>query len=92
MPITFFCIKLSTFPSTTDHHVTVNADFEGAIAETGFGKFNILVLCSTFPIMFTIMCDTASAAYIVASGAMCDLELSNALIGAMFSGIYAGMK
>lgn len=71
--------------------IVQNADFESAIEATGFGVFNVLLICATLPSMFAIMCDTASASYVIASGAECELHLSIQIKGAVNSAIYGGM-
>lgn len=51
------------------------ADFETAIAATGLGKFNLLMLLISIPSGWASVFDTKTMSY-VAPVAQCDLELS----------------
>lgn len=50
------------------------ADFETAIAATGFGKFNILLLLITIPSAWSMVLEVTSMSYVIPV-AECDLNL-----------------
>ncbi|XP_043654637.1 synaptic vesicle glycoprotein 2B isoform X3 [Drosophila teissieri] len=66
------------------------ADFETAIAECGFGFFNLFILCSAVPCL-TAMVFSASALSYVMPSAECDLDLSIVDKGMLHAVTYAGM-
>nr|NP_650012.2 uncharacterized protein Dmel_CG14691, isoform A [Drosophila melanogaster]AAF54545.2 uncharacterized protein Dmel_CG14691, isoform A [Drosophila melanogaster] len=66
------------------------ADFETAIAECGFGLFNVFILCSAVPCL-TAMVFSASALSYVMPSAECDLDLSIVDKGMLHAVTYAGM-
>ncbi|XP_016989975.1 synaptic vesicle glycoprotein 2B isoform X2 [Drosophila rhopaloa] len=66
------------------------ADFETAIAECGFGLFNVFILCSAAPCL-TAMVFSASALSYVMPSAECDLDLSIVDKGMLHAVTYAGM-
>ncbi|EDV49609.1 synaptic vesicle glycoprotein 2A [Drosophila erecta] len=66
------------------------ADFETAIAECGFGFFNLFILCSAAPCL-TAMVFSASALSYVMPSAECDLDLSIVDKGMLHAVTYAGM-
>ncbi|XP_052849588.1 synaptic vesicle glycoprotein 2C [Drosophila gunungcola] len=66
------------------------ADFETAIAECGFGLFNVFILCSAAPCL-TAMVFSASALSYVLPSAECDLDLSIVDKGMLHAVTYAGM-
>ncbi|XP_017057402.1 synaptic vesicle glycoprotein 2A isoform X2 [Drosophila ficusphila] len=66
------------------------ADFEAAIAECGFGLFNLFILCSAIPCL-TAMVFSASALSYVMPSAECDLDLSIVDKGLLHAVTYAGM-
>ncbi|EFN66476.1 Synaptic vesicle glycoprotein 2B [Camponotus floridanus] len=61
--------------ATITENVNESADFNKAISTTGYGVFNVLLLLATVPIAWTVIFDTTSGAFILAS-AECDLELT----------------
>ncbi|XP_017083587.2 synaptic vesicle glycoprotein 2A [Drosophila eugracilis] len=66
------------------------ADFETAIAECGFGLFNVFILCSAIPCL-TAMVFSASALSYVMPSAECDLNLSIVDKGMLHAVTYGGM-
>ncbi|KAI4486811.1 hypothetical protein M0804_006181 [Polistes exclamans] len=65
--------KVSTI--TGNVNVDETANYERAISVTGFGLFNVLLFVATVPIAWTVLFDTTSPAFILAS-AECDLQLT----------------
>ncbi|XP_043504239.1 synaptic vesicle glycoprotein 2C-like [Polistes fuscatus] len=65
--------KVSTI--TGNVNVDEPANYERAISVTGFGLFNVLLFVATVPIAWTVLFDTTSPAFILAS-AECDLQLT----------------
>ncbi|XP_022908737.2 synaptic vesicle glycoprotein 2B-like [Onthophagus taurus] len=66
------------------------ADFETAIAATGFGKFNFLLILLALPSGWAAMFDSTAMAYVVPS-AHCDLNLSLEGRGMLNAISYLGM-
>ncbi|XP_066993974.1 synaptic vesicle glycoprotein 2C isoform X2 [Anabrus simplex] len=65
-------------------------DFERAIALTGYGKFNYLLMLVALPSAMVSVFDTTTMAYILPA-AHCDLELTNFDKGTLNAITYAGM-
>ncbi|KAF7997772.1 hypothetical protein HCN44_009170 [Aphidius gifuensis] len=66
------------------------ADYETAIAATGFGLFNILVVLAAMPIAWAGAFNMSTSAFILASSE-CDLELTFLRKGILNSMVYFGM-
>ncbi|XP_011493781.1 PREDICTED: synaptic vesicle glycoprotein 2B-like [Ceratosolen solmsi marchali] len=66
------------------------ADYDKAIATTGYGLFNILLLFAALPIGWTCIIDTTSTAFIINS-TECVFELTTFRKGIAMSSIYIGM-
>ncbi|KAI5698616.1 hypothetical protein M8J75_009361 [Diaphorina citri] len=66
------------------------ADFETAIEQTGFGKYNYFILFSMIPVTVSFMFNTQSMAFILPV-ISCDFELSSLQKGILNGAIYAGM-
>lgn len=66
------------------------AEFEEAISECGFGKFNILLLLCAMPGYMTAVYVTSILSYIMTS-AECDLKMTMNDMGALNSIPYAGL-
>lgn len=73
-----------------DAPVKEPADFETAIAATGYGKFNILLLLCTFPAFFSAVSVTSAVSYIF-TRAKCDMNLSLLNMGTISGVTYGGM-
>ncbi|XP_075157921.1 uncharacterized protein LOC142231187 [Haematobia irritans] len=58
-----------------ESHKEPPADFETAITQCGFGRFNILLILITFPAFMALVIETGVISYILPS-AECDLDLS----------------
>jgi hypothetical protein len=65
------------------------ADFETAISETGYGKFNYLLLLIAMPCCFSSVFETTTMSLILPS-AECDLKLSLVDKGVLNAITYAG--
>jgi VNT family MFS transporter (synaptic vesicle glycoprotein 2) len=65
-------------------------DFEEAMAETGFGLFNYLLLLVAIPCCFSCIANSSAMSYILMS-AECDLKLSLQDKGTLNAITYAGM-
>lgn len=65
-------------------------DFEQAIALTGHGKFNYLLMLAALPSAMVSVFDTTTMAYILPA-AQCDLQLTSVHKGALNAITYAGM-
>ncbi|OXU24136.1 hypothetical protein TSAR_005893 [Trichomalopsis sarcophagae] len=63
---------------------------EEALAATGYGLFNVLLLLAALPIAWTCIIDTTSTAFIINS-AECTFELTMFRRGIAVSAIYIGM-
>ncbi|XP_045461409.1 synaptic vesicle glycoprotein 2B-like [Harmonia axyridis] len=59
----------------SDHDESNAADFETALAATGFGKFNVLVFLVAFPSCWASMFQTTTMSYVFPA-AQCDLNLT----------------
>ncbi|GBP59828.1 Synaptic vesicle glycoprotein 2C [Eumeta japonica] len=66
------------------------ADFETAIAATGYGKFNILLMFAAFPGFWSAVSVTSSVSYIF-TRAKCDMQLSLLDMGTITAITYGGM-
>ncbi|XP_014206973.1 solute carrier family 22 member 5 [Copidosoma floridanum] len=66
------------------------ADYDKAVAETGFGLFNILLLLAAVPVGWTCIIDTTSTAFIINS-TECIFELTMLRRGIAFATIFIGM-
>uniref|UniRef100_A0A182RT93 MFS domain-containing protein n=1 Tax=Anopheles funestus TaxID=62324 RepID=A0A182RT93_ANOFN len=66
------------------------ADFETAIAATGYGRFNYLLLLVAMPCCMTTVFETTTMSYVLPS-AECDLNLSLADKGMLNAITYTGM-
>ncbi|KAI5635172.1 sugar transporter domain-containing protein [Phthorimaea operculella] len=66
------------------------ADFEEAIAATGYGKFNILLMLATLPAFWSAVSVTSSVSYIF-TRAQCDMNLSLLDMGTVTAITYGGM-
>ncbi|XP_055584683.1 synaptic vesicle glycoprotein 2C-like [Uranotaenia lowii] len=66
------------------------ADFETAIAATGYGRFNYLLLLIALPCCTTTVFETTTMSYVLPS-AECDLELSLVDKGTLNAVTYVGM-
>ncbi|XP_053605411.1 synaptic vesicle glycoprotein 2A-like [Plodia interpunctella] len=66
------------------------ADFEAAIAATGYGKFNILLMLCTLPAFWSAVSVTSSVSYIF-TRAQCDMQLSLLDMGTVNAITYGGM-
>lgn len=66
------------------------ADFETAIAATGFGKFNVFLLLLSIPAAWTSVLSTAATSYIPPF-ASCDLDLTLGDKGVLNAVVFAGM-
>ncbi|XP_034952155.1 synaptic vesicle glycoprotein 2B-like isoform X2 [Chelonus insularis] len=67
-----------------------SADFETAIAATGFGLYNVGLALATTPIAWASAFDMTTVAFILAS-AECELELTFIRKGLLASAVYMGM-
>ncbi|XP_049786312.1 uncharacterized protein LOC126188746 [Schistocerca cancellata] len=65
-------------------------DFETAIAQTGFGWFNIMLMAAAFLSAMVCVFDTTAMAYVIPLS-QCDLKLSNIDKGALNAIGYAGI-
>uniref|UniRef100_A0A182MDQ5 Major facilitator superfamily (MFS) profile domain-containing protein n=1 Tax=Anopheles culicifacies TaxID=139723 RepID=A0A182MDQ5_9DIPT len=65
------------------------ADFETAIAATGYGRFNYLLLLVAMPCCMTTVFETTTMSYVLPS-AECDLNLSLADKGMLNAITYTG--
>lgn len=65
------------------------ADFEVAIAECGFGLFNVSILLCSMPCLTAMVCSAAAISYIMPT-AECDLKLTLVDKGLMNAVTYAG--
>lgn len=68
----------------------VPADFEAAIAATGYGRFNYILLLVAMPCCMTTVFETTTMSYVLPS-AECDLNLSLADKGILNAITYTGM-
>ncbi|KAM3956181.1 synaptic vesicle glycoprotein 2C [Aphomia sociella] len=66
------------------------ADFEVAIAATGYGKFNICLMLCTLPAFWSAVSVTSSVSYIF-TRAQCDMQLSLLDMGTLNAITYGGM-
>ncbi|XP_068153587.1 putative transporter SVOPL [Drosophila tropicalis] len=66
------------------------ADFETAIAECGFGLFNVFILISAVPCLMAMVFSAATLSYVMPS-AECDLKLTLLDKGMLNAATYAGM-
>ncbi|XP_028039495.1 synaptic vesicle glycoprotein 2A-like isoform X2 [Bombyx mandarina] len=66
------------------------ADFEEAIAATGYGKFNLCLMLCSLPAFFSAVSVTSSTSYIF-SRAQCDMNLSLLDMGTVTAMTYGGM-
>ncbi|XP_068623516.1 synaptic vesicle glycoprotein 2A-like [Battus philenor] len=66
------------------------ADFESAIAATGYGGFNVALMLCTLPAFWSAVSVTSSVSYIF-TRAQCDMELSLLDMGTVNAITYAGM-
>ncbi|XP_017845786.1 synaptic vesicle glycoprotein 2B-like isoform X2 [Drosophila busckii] len=66
------------------------ADFETAIAECGFGLFNVFIMLSALPCLMGMVFSAASISFVLPT-AECDLGLSMQEKGILFAITYAGM-
>lgn len=64
-------------------------NFEDAIKATGFGKFNVALLCVIIPGAFAQIVEQTSLAYVIPI-AQCDLNLSLEQKGVLVSMSYTG--
>lgn len=78
--------KISTITGSANEP----ADFDTAISTTGYGLFNVLLLLAVLPIAWTVVFDTTSSAFILAS-AECDLQLTSFRKGVLVAFPYIGM-
>ncbi|XP_050083648.1 uncharacterized protein LOC126570149 isoform X2 [Anopheles aquasalis] len=69
---------------------TAPADFERAIAATGYGRFNYILLLIAMPCCMTTVFETTTMSYVLPS-AECDLNLSLADKGMLNAITYTGM-
>ncbi|XP_018365227.1 PREDICTED: uncharacterized protein LOC108762649 isoform X2 [Trachymyrmex cornetzi] len=72
------------------HSVNEPADFDTAISTTGYGLFNVLLLLAVLPIAWTVVFDTTSGGFILAS-AEYDFELTLFRKGMLVAFPYIGM-
>lgn len=79
----FFCLS---FPSSP---LLEPADFETAIAATGYGKFNFLLLLVALPCCMCTVFETTTISYVLPS-AECDLHLSLVDKGTLNAVTYGG--
>uniref|UniRef100_A0A182P260 Major facilitator superfamily (MFS) profile domain-containing protein n=1 Tax=Anopheles epiroticus TaxID=199890 RepID=A0A182P260_9DIPT len=79
----------STLPSPITP-LDAPADFETAIAATGYGRFNYLLLLVAMPCCMTTVFETTTMSYVLPS-AECDLNLSLADKGMLNAITYTGM-
>ncbi|KAL4711603.1 hypothetical protein ACJJTC_003620 [Scirpophaga incertulas] len=73
-----------------EKHDQKAADFETAIAATGCGRFNVLLMLCTLPAFWSAVSVTSSVTYIF-TRAHCDLNLSMVDMGTINGITYAGM-
>lgn len=66
-----------------------NADFETAIAETGFGKFNYILLLIAIPSGWAALLESISMSYVFPA-AQCDLQLTMNDKGLLNAATYIG--
>ncbi|XP_059054633.1 synaptic vesicle glycoprotein 2A-like [Achroia grisella] len=66
------------------------ADFETAIAATGYGKFNVYLMLCTLPAFCSAVSVTSSVSYIFTQ-AQCDMQLSLLDMGTLNAITYGGM-
>lgn len=71
--------------------IILGADFETAMAATGFGKFNVLLLLLAIPAGWTSVFETSTMSYVFPV-AQCDLKLSLEDKGLLNSATYIGKK
>lgn len=65
------------------------ADFETAIAATGYGGFNIALMLCTLPAFWSAVSVTSSVSYIF-TRAQCDMQLSLLDMGTVNAMTYGG--
>ncbi|XP_058789914.1 synaptic vesicle glycoprotein 2B-like isoform X4 [Phymastichus coffea] len=66
------------------------ADYEKAIAETGYGLFNVLMLLAAVPVAWTCVLDTTVTTFFIQS-TECDFELTLFRRGIAVGVVYIGM-
>ncbi|KAJ8977731.1 hypothetical protein NQ317_019406 [Molorchus minor] len=89
------CVISSDILDTTGKRQVNNKDdnpatFESAVTETGFGKYNLLLILVCLPATWAAVFETTTMSYIFAP-AHCDLDLSLEDKGYLNSITYAGM-
>lgn len=83
-------INVASSGGTNGDGVNAPADFETAIAATGYGRFNYLLLLVAMPCCMTTVFETTTMSYVLPS-AECDLNLSLADKGMLNAITYTGM-
>lgn len=68
-----------------------SADFEAAIAECGFGLFNVFIMICSMPCLSAMVFSATAMSYVMPT-AECELKLSLLDKGIMHAVTYAGME